>query len=220
MSAGGRCGRTGTRDWLASHESYADAGSELSRRLTVVQRHITAWLDGRPDERVTAVGVCAGQGRDLLGVLAERSDPDRVRTALLEQDPANAAAARAAAGAAGLDRVRVEQADAGDRTAYAGAVPADLVLLVGVFGNVGAADARGTVEALPELCARGATVIWTRGRREPDLTPSIRRWFADAGFVEQAFHAPDDAVFSVGVHRFTGRSRPLRAGGSRFRFVI
>jgi len=144
-------------------------------------------------------------------VLAGRSDADRVRAMLLELDPGNVAAARAAAGAAGLGRVRVERADAGDRASYVGAVPADLVLLVGVFGNIGDADVRSTVEALPELCGPGATVIWTRGRRAPDLTPAIRRWLTDTGFVERAFHAPDDALFSVGVHRFTGRpdrSRP------------
>jgi len=115
------------------------------------------------------------------------------------------AAARVAAGVAGLGGVRVERADAGDLASYVGAVPADLVLLVGVFGNTSDADVRGTVEALPELCGPGATVIWTRGRRAPDLTPAIRRWLTDSGFVERAFHAPDDALFSVGVHRFTGR---------------
>ncbi len=129
------------------------------------------------------------------------------------------AAARVAAGVAGLGGVRVERADAGDLASYVGAVPADLVLLVGVFGNVSDADVRGTIAALPELCAPGATVIWTRGRWAPDLTPTIRRWLTDSGFVEQAFHAPDDALFSVGVHRFTGRPRPLQASGSLFRFL-
>jgi len=209
---------TGTRDWLAWHEPYADAGSALSRRLAVVQRHIAGWLDGRPGESLTVVSACAGQGLDLIGVLAGRSDADRVRATLLEQDPGNVAAARAAAGAAGLGGVRVERADAGDRASYVGAVPADLVLLVGVFGNISDADVHDTVEALPELCAQGATVIWTRGRRAPDLTPDICRWLTDTGFVERAFHAPDDALFSVGVHRFTGRSRPLPASGSLFRF--
>lgn len=52
--------------------------------------------------------------------------------------------------------------------------------------------------ALPRLCAEGATVIWTRARRDSDLTPAVREWLRDAGFVEQAFHAPDDVRFSVG----------------------
>jgi len=210
---------TDTRDWLAWHEPYADAGSELSRRLCLVQGHIAEWLDDRPGERLTVISVCAGQGRDLIGVLVNRSDADRVRATLLELDPDNVAAARASTHAARLGRVTVEQLDAGDRASYAGTVPADLVLLVGVFGNISDTDVHATVEVLPELCAQGATVIWTRGRRAPDLTPDIRRWLTETGFVERAFHAPDDALFSVGVHQFTGRPRPLQTSGSLFRFL-
>ncbi len=160
----------GIRDWVGWHGPYGDPGSELSRRLRLVQGHLAAWLDGRPGERLSVVSVCAEQGRDLVGVLAGRPDAGRVRATLLELDAGNVAAARAAVRAAGLAGVTVVQVDAGERAAYVGAVPADLVLLVGVFGNIGDADVRGTVEALPELCAPGATVIWTRGRRPPDLT--------------------------------------------------
>lgn len=50
-------------------------------------------------------------------------------------------------------------------------------------------------------CAPGAAVIWPRSRRASDLTPAIRRWLQDRGaaFAEQAFHAPEDVTFSVGV---------------------
>jgi hypothetical protein len=91
--------------------------------------------------------------------------------------------------------------------------------MAGVFGNISDIDVRGTISALPELCAAGATVIWTRTRRAPDLTPAVRGWLAAAGFVEQAFHAPADALFSVGVHRFGGVRRPLTSRGSLFRFL-
>ena len=33
-------------------------------------------------------------------------------------------------------------------------------------------------------------MIWTRHRREPDLTPQIRDWFPASGFEEIAFDAP------------------------------
>jgi hypothetical protein len=95
--------------------------------------------------------------------------------------------------------VDVRQADAGDPASYPEA--ADLVLMAGVFGNISDTDVRRTVAALPQLCRPGATVIWTRSRRAPDLTGSIRGWFAAAGFAEQAFDAPDGVLFSVGVHR-------------------
>jgi len=102
-------------------------------------------LDDRPGERLTVISVCAGQGRDLIGVLVRRSDAGRVRATLLELDPDNVAAARVAAHAARLGRVTVEQVDAGDRASYAVAVPADLVLLVGVFGNISDAHVQATV---------------------------------------------------------------------------
>jgi hypothetical protein len=49
---------------------------------------------------------------------------------------------------------------------------------------------------------------------------AIRRWLADAGFTEQAFVAPDDVLFSVGVHRFTGMPQPLASSGRIFQFGV
>ncbi|HEX6967413.1 MAG TPA: SAM-dependent methyltransferase [Micromonosporaceae bacterium] len=205
--------------WQAWHESYADEDSPLSRRLRLVQQHIASWLDQRSEERLNVVSACAGQGHDLIGVLASRPDVHRVHGTLLEYDAGNVAAARAAAGQAGLSNLVVRKADAGRLSSYVGAVPADLVLMVGVFGNISDADVQRTVAALPQLCAEGATVIWTRTRRAPDLTPAIRAWLHDAGFVEEAFHAPDDVRFSVGVHRLDGAPRLLDPTETVFRFL-
>jgi hypothetical protein len=88
-----------------------------------------------------------------------------------------------------------------------------------VLGNVSDTDVQATGAALPQLCAAGATVIWTRTRRSPDLTPAVRGWLAAAGFAERAFHAPDDVLFSVGVHQFLGEPQPLTPSGTVFRFV-
>jgi hypothetical protein len=205
-----------TRDWVAWHAPYDDPASSLARRLAVVQDEVADWLAAHPGE-VRAVSACAGEGRDLLPVVAALADPARVRARLVELDPANAAAARRAA--TGLD-VEVVQGDAGVVDAYLGAVPADLVLMCGVFGNVPDEDVRTTVETLPQLCAPGATVIWTRHRKEPNLTPAIRRWLADAGFAEQAWHAPDDASYGVGIHRLTAPPREPEPGRRMFAFTV
>ncbi len=209
---------TKTKDWYEWHRPYEDAGSPLSHRLRLVQRHVTAFLDRRTEPALTVVSACAGQGRDLIGVLSGRADAARVRARLIEYDPRNMAVARDRATAEGLDGVEVVRADAGELASYAGAVPADLVLLAGVFGNIVDGDVHATVAALPHLCAAGATVIWTRTRAEPDLTPAIRGWLAEAAFVEEAFEAPDGMLLSVGVHRFTGVPAPLR-DGKLFTFV-
>jgi hypothetical protein len=208
------------KDWQAWHAPYADQDSPLSRRLRLVQQHISSWLDERRGETLTVVSACAGQGHDLLGVLATRTDAHRVRCTLLENDQRNVAAARAAATRAAQTTVGVVHADAGDLSAYVGSVPADLVLMAGVFGNISDADVHRTVQALPQLCAPQATVIWTRSRRGPDLTPAIRRWLLEVDLVEEAFYAPEDVLFSVGVHRFVGVPRPLAPHHKLFEFVV
>jgi hypothetical protein len=95
---------------------------------------------------------------------------------------------------------------------------ADLVLLAGVFGNTRDDHVHQTIAALPMLCAHGAWVIWTRHRNDPDLTPTIRDWFEQAGFVERAFTAPEDAKFTVGVHKLAGTpqrgTRPTRCSST------
>jgi hypothetical protein len=65
-------------------------------------------------------------------------------------------------------------------------------------------DIRATVSRMGAFCAPGGTVIWTRHRRPPDLTPSVREWFSEAGFEEMSFAAPAGAVLGVGCHRLVG----------------
>jgi hypothetical protein len=75
------------------------------------------------------------------------------------------------------------------------------------------------VRALPAFCAQGASVIWTRHRRPPDLTIDIRRWFEESGFEPVGFDAPDQFEWSVGVQRYVGAPVPFVAGRRLFRFV-
>ncbi len=207
------------RDWADWHKDYDEPGSSLHRRLQVVQALIAEALERMPPGPVRAVSLCAGQGRDLLGVLADHPRRGDVTARLVELDPRNAEAARAAARSAGLDGVEVVTGDAGRSDAYAGAVPADLVVACGIFGNVPDDDIARTIDALPQLCTPGATVLWTRHRNPPDATPGIRARFAAAGFTELAFVAPADTSFSVGAHQLTGSPQPLVPGMRFFQFV-
>lgn len=205
-------------DWRAWHAPYADEASPLSRRLRIVQAHISAWLDSTTDEAPTVVSACAGDGRDILQLLDGRPDADRFRVTLIETDPHNADAAAEKARAARLPHVEIRRRDAGITDAFAGAVPAGLVLMCGVFGNISDSDVRRTISSLPELCSADATVIWTRSRRDPDLTPTIRQGYTAAGFREQAFEAPVDALFCVGVHQMVTAPQPLRLARRIFSF--
>jgi hypothetical protein len=164
------------------------------------------------------VSLCAGQGRDLLGVLPTHPRREDVHARLVELDPANVAAATETATAFGLPGVEAVAADAALLDHYADLVPADLVLVCGVFGNITAVDIERTVDACTQLCATGARVIWTRHRHPPDQVPLICEWFEDRGFTRE-WLTDADQIQSVGVHRFTENPVPLELGTRIFDFV-
>jgi hypothetical protein len=199
---------SGRRDWVAWHESYADEESDLSVRLRVVQTEIRGALDRSPAGPFRAVSLCAGQGHDLIGALAHYPDSDRVSARLVEVNPFNVRAMRERATQQGLD-LDIVEGDAADTSLYRGAVPADLVLAVGIFGNVADEDVFRLIGALPQFCVHGATVIWSRGRSVPNLNEQIQSAFTAAGFVQAAFHAPDDGDFQIGVNLYEGPAREL-----------
>ena len=209
------------RDYLAWHDAYDDPASELSARLRCVQREVGAALDRTAPRPVRLLSACSGDGRDVLDVLAARTDAQRVSGALVEYDDriADRAAARIDAAGAG-ERLAVIRADAGASQTYVGLVPADLVLLSGIMGNISPEDIARLVGAAPQLCAPGATLIWTRGSMEPDLGPQIRAWFADAGFTELACHEQvEGSRMRVGVLRYDGPAVTLERGRRLFTFI-
>jgi len=206
-------------DWVEWHRDYDDPGSLLSRRGEVVQRHLRAELDHARAGDIRLISLCAGQGRDVIGALTGHPRRDDVRARLVELDERNVAFARRAARAAGLHGVEVLRADAGITDACAGAVPAQIVVACGIFGNITDGDIQATVAALPSLCAPGALVLWTRHRMPPDLTPAIRSWFGAAGFRAEAFDTSPDGFMSVGAHRLTGEPAALMPGQRLFTFA-
>jgi hypothetical protein len=205
-------------DWHGWHDDYDRPGSSLARRLAAVQAQVKTVLDSAPPGPLRVISLCAGQGRDLLGELAGHPRRDDVRARLVELDPRNAEAARARAGAAGLERVEIVTGDAALTGHYREMAPADLVLVCGVFGNISLGDIERTVGACCQLCTAGGTVVWTRNRAEPDRVPLICGWFEERGFDRQWLSGAD-AGFGVGAHRFRGKPQPLAAGQRMFTFA-
>lgn len=159
-------------DWQAWHAGYEDPTHPLSRRLRIVQALLHDTLTARPPGPIRLTSACAGDGRDVRKVVAVHPRGADVAASLVELDPV--------LGADGI------VGDAGDLATYRDVLPADVLLLCGVFGNISDEDVRRTAENASRLCAPGASLIWTRHRREPDLTPSLRRWLGDAGWRETA----------------------------------
>lgn len=207
------------RDYQEWHRAYDDPASRLSWRLRQVQGYLREALD-QHSAPVRIVSSCAGDGRDVLEVLVERDDADRVSVTLVEIHPALAGRARERAAAAGLSRVEVRVADAGRSDAFAGAVPADVVLLVGVLGNLSDTDVSRTISATPQLCAPKATLVWSRGRDLSDQNADVRRQFADAGFAELDYVEHDHPGGpALGALRYDGAPQALAAGQQWFTFL-
>ena len=205
-------------DWYAWHRDYDQPDTPLARRLAAVQAQIRTALDVAPPGPLHAVSLCAGQGRDLIGALARHPRREDVSARLVEIDPRNAAVARGAAEAADLPRVEVVIGDAALTDHYAGMVPAYLVLACGMFGHLTNEDLRRMIGYCTQLCAHGGTVVWTRGRHEPDLVPQICDWFAARGFEPRWVSDPAEG-WGVGAHRFTATPVPLERGARMFTFA-
>ena len=205
--------------WAQWHEPYEDPTSYLSQRLLEVQRQTALVFDSCPPGPIQVLSICAGQGRDLIGVLATHPRAGDVTARLIELDESNAAYARELAASHGLDNVEVVLGDASVTDLYDGAVPADLVMVCGVFGNISDRDIARTVSYLPSLCRANARVVWTRHRKPPDVTPSLRASFARVGFVEEQFAAPEEFEFTVGTHRLDVAPGRYSPGRRLFTFV-
>jgi hypothetical protein len=155
------------RDWVAWHQAYADPASGLSMRLRSVQRHVSRAIDHAVPGPVRLVSLWAGQGHDVLGVLACHPRRDEVAAVLVEADPRNAELARRRATAAGLDLVQVRRVDASRPRTFADALPADVLLLCGIFGNASDTHIERTAAAARRcaLRARRRSGPGTAGRR-------------------------------------------------------
>ena len=108
--------------------------------------------------------VCAGDGRDVLGALALRPDVADADVTMLEIDPVLAARAWQQA----ADLHPAPGSTCGWRTPEIplptlGAVPADIVLLVGIFGNISDADLARTIAGGTPRCAAPAPPCSGRG---------------------------------------------------------
>jgi hypothetical protein len=207
------------RDYAAWHDHYDRPGSALHLRLLVVQDLIASALDELPPGPVRVISMCAGQGRDVIGAARRHRRGRDLTGVLVESDARNVAVARKSIEQAGLDDLTVIEGDAGHSGVYAGAVPADIVLACGIFGNVSDEDIRRTIGFLPALCAPGAWMIWTRATRDDGILTTIQDWSAEAGFAPRAAIVGEGDLFGVGAAVLAGPPLPYRPDAPLFTFV-
>jgi SAM-dependent methyltransferase len=202
------------QDWQVWHRDYDDPASPVSHRLVEVRARLARLLDDG-DGPLRLLNLCCGDGRDTVPVLAG-SDRE-VQACLVELDPGLAGAARRAALEAGV-RAEVRTGDAADPATYADRLPVDVLLLVGVLGNVSDQDAQRTVAAAAAMVEAGGTVIWSRSSRfrsEPshgyaDPAEWVRDLFEAAGFETVDYLRPEREAWRLGVGRLRARAeQPL-----------
>lgn len=206
-------------DWLAWHAAYDDPESALSRRLHVVRELLDEALSSHHGDQLRVLSVCAGDGRDVIPILAQWRHRKHITGRLLESEPRLVEQARDVATNERLDGVEVACCDAARPENYTGAIPAHLVVMCGVFGNISDDDVERLIAALPAMCAERANVVWTRHRRDPDLTPNIRRSLAENGFAERSFVSPGGGRFSVGRHELVVPPRSTALPNPLFTFL-
>ena len=124
------------KDWLAWHEAYDDPSSSLARRLGVVRNRLEEVLEAPAGEWRQLLSLCAGDGRDVIPVLAARAASSSVSALLVERDEELSRRALESASSSGLGTVEVRCADAGDPTSFDDVLPVDVLLLCGIFGNI------------------------------------------------------------------------------------
>ncbi len=205
-------------DWHSWHNHYDDASSPMALRLAEVQNQIALSLNKAPSGPLRVISVCAGQGRDLLGVLQSHFRRDDVSAILIDLEEQNTLAIQSAAQKLGLKNIRALTADASKMEHYVTMAPADLVLMCGVFGNISDKDIRRTISISRRLCGHGGRIIWTRHRRNPDMVPRICSWFHAEKF-EQELSAAEDKDYGVLTHRYLGKTRPIVPDERMFDFV-
>jgi hypothetical protein len=189
-------------------------------RLLTVQEHLAECLDIAPAGSVRIISICAGDGRDVIDVL--RLHHRRIDAAawLVELNRQSIDAGVCRATSAGLENtVRFLNQDATIYQTYKDIVPADIVLVCGVWGHVPTDERRRLVQTLAALCRRGAMVIWTR-RVGPHWTrfEEIDSLFADSAWQKVRISFTTGEKWAVVTNRYCGPPTEFPAGGRFFHF--
>jgi hypothetical protein len=192
------------------------------QRLAAVQEHLAKRLDVAPVGPVRIISICAGDGRDLLGVLEMHRRRNDVTAWLVEQSLQSVSASAARARALGLDSaVRFLHADATGYKTYHGIAPADIVLLCGVWGHVPVHDRASVIRALTCFCKPGGAVIWSRAVAKGMIRlQQIQALFAGPSWEQISLTFTPDETWAVATHRFCGPAVDLPKEGQIFHFAI
>jgi hypothetical protein len=198
------------KDWYEWHDLY-NTEPKLQQRLDIVRQYIAYSLSASPDGAIRIVSVCAGDGRDLLGTLKNHPRAKDVSARLVELNSNLVERGSTTIESLGLAKqIEFINGDATLASNYIGAVPANIVIVCGVFGNL--ADERELTRLLDNLSflsKPGAFVIWTRGHSNGiPYSENVRKILHVSGFEEVNFSLTATGDMGVGLHRYLGENLP------------
>jgi hypothetical protein len=201
--------------------SYPDYHKKrFQQRLLAVQEHLAECIDLAPRGRVRVISMCAGDGRDVIGVLGSHPRQKDVSAWLVESNRQTVADGARQTLSAGLENtVKFLNEDGTVYATYKKIVPADVVLLCGVWGHVPTNERAQLVRAMACLCKPGSAVIWTRGVSK-DMTRlhEIESLFDSSSWEQVRLSITSDKKWAVATHRFRGPPLELPESGQIFHF--
>lgn len=208
------------KDWFEWHDLY-QTEPRLQQRIEIVREYIARALNSQPPGIIRVVSACAGDGRDLLGTLANHPRKKDVHARLVELNPQLVERGRATLNEAGLaTQIEFVNGDATLSSNYVGAVPANIVLVCGIFGNLAdEAQLNRLLRNLQFLAKTGAFIIWTRGHRDGiAYSDIVRKNLRETNFEEVDFRLTLTGDMGVGLHRYLGETAPLPRNEQLFVF--
>jgi Putative methyltransferase len=191
------------------------------KRLAAVQSHLAGCLDvAAARGSVKLLSMCAGDGRDVIGVLRSHELRQNVSACLVELNGKSVALGIGRAREAGLEKsVSFVHGDATTFATYQHIAPADIVLVCGVWGHVRAGDRGQLVSSLASLCRAGGAVVWSRGVSQGmRRLHAIQSLFAESLWETERLSVTSDKRWAVVTARFLGPPSSLPVNGQVFRF--
>lgn len=209
----------GARIWSGWPEEAYQRES-YRQRLGEVQKHLGLSLDAAPTGSLRILSICAGDGRDVIGVLRVHQRRGDITAWLVELNRRSVAAGIRAASIARLENSgRFLNEDATLCRTYQNIGPSDIVLVCGVWGHVPPHERGRLVQGLASLCKPGAAVIWTRGVSQGMVRlQEIQVRFASPSWEQVRVSLTPDQRWAVATNCFRGSPIDAARSGQFFQF--
>jgi hypothetical protein len=166
------------------------------------------------------VSLCAGDGRDVIGVLKSSPRRNDVEAWLVELDRQSVADGVRHISTSGLENtVKFINADATDYATYKNIERCDIALVCGTWGHVPADERTFLIRALASFCKPGGFVIWTRGiSKGMSRLDDIQSQFGPSSWQRVRLSFTPEEKWAVGTHRYRGPSVEKPPTGRIFNF--